>query len=80
VAVITLDNGKVNQLSTTLLRQLRAAVADLDADLPGAVVVTGGDRIFAAGADIAEFGGPDEAREIGATFRSAFDALADLPA
>jgi enoyl-CoA hydratase len=79
VAVLTLRNGKVNQLSTALLGRLAEVVADLEADLPGAVVVTGGDRIFAAGADIAEFGGPDEARVVGAAFRDALDALAALP-
>lgn len=79
VAVITLSNGKVNSLSTALLDQLDEVVTRLEADLPGAVVVTGGDRVFAAGADISEFAGPDEAERIGATFRRAFDALADLP-
>jgi enoyl-CoA hydratase/carnithine racemase len=55
VAVITLRHGKVNALSVALLQQLRAAAEDLTADPPGAVVVTGGDRIFAAGAEITEF-------------------------
>ena len=40
---------------------------------------TGGERIFAAGADISEFGGPDEARAIGGLFRDALDAVADIP-
>ena len=64
VAVITLRNGKVNALSSALLDELAAAVAELRADLPGAVVVTGGERIFAAGADISEFGGPERAAEV----------------
>ncbi|HEY5888258.1 MAG TPA: enoyl-CoA hydratase-related protein, partial [Acidimicrobiales bacterium] len=55
VAVVTLDNGKVNALSVALLAQLRAAAVDLTADPPGAVIITGGDRIFAAGAQITEF-------------------------
>jgi enoyl-CoA hydratase len=54
-------------------------VGELADDLPGAVVVTGGERIFAAGAEISECGGPDEAYEIGLVFRDAFDALAELP-
>ena len=62
VAVVTLDHPKVNALSSELLRQLLGAATALTDDPPGAVVVTGGDRVFAAGADIAEFGGPDEAR------------------
>ena len=61
VAVVTLANGKVNALSGALLAELRDAAGELTADPPGAVVVTGGERIFAAGADISEFGGPDEA-------------------
>ena len=79
VAVITLDHPKVNALSVELLRQLHAAVELLAADLPGAVVVTGGPKIFAAGAQIDEFGGPAEAALITAAFHHALDALAALP-
>jgi enoyl-CoA hydratase len=79
VALVTLDNPKVNALSTQVLTDLAEAADRLRADLPGAVVVTGGERVFAAGADISEFGGPDDARNIGATFRRAFDGLAGLP-
>jgi enoyl-CoA hydratase len=52
---------------------------ELTASPPGAVVVWGGERIFAAGADISEFGGPDEAREIGGAFRAALDGIAAIP-
>src|SRR4051812_46975642 len=79
VAVITLNNPKVNSLSSYVLRRLRTTMSELESDLPGAVVVTGGERIFAAGADISEFAGPDEAYEIGLAFRDAFDAVAALP-
>ncbi|MGI8939775.1 MAG: enoyl-CoA hydratase/isomerase family protein [Iamia sp.] len=79
VAVIQIENGKVNALSTEVLRQLEGAASALTDDPPGAVVVTGGDRIFAAGADISEFGGPDEAREVGAAFTRALGAVADIP-
>jgi enoyl-CoA hydratase/carnithine racemase len=79
VAVVRLDNPKVNALSSAMLRQLEAAATELTDDPPGAVVVTGGDRLFAAGADISEFGGPDEARTVGGAFRSAFDAVAAIP-
>ena len=79
VAVITLDNPKVNALSRALLGELEAAATDLTVDPPGAVVITGGDRLFAAGADISEFGGPDEARLVGGSFVRALDAVAAIP-
>ena len=79
VALVTLDRPKANALSIDLLAQLEAIADGLAADLPGAVVVTGGPRIFAAGADIAGFGGPDEAAAYGAQFRRSFDKLAGLP-
>jgi enoyl-CoA hydratase len=79
VAVITLDNPKVNALSLALLGQIEAVATDLTTDPPGAVVVTGGDRLFAAGADISEFGGPEEARRVGGAFVRALDAVAAIP-
>jgi enoyl-CoA hydratase len=79
VAVVRIDNPKVNALSTEVLGRLHAAFTELAADPPGAVVLTGGDRVFAAGADIAEFGGPEEAGRIGQAFRDALDAVAAFP-
>ncbi|MDQ1403731.1 MAG: hypothetical protein QOG03_2047 [Actinomycetota bacterium] len=79
VAVVRLDRPKMNALSTELLRQLAEAAESLTADPPGAVVVWGGERIFAAGADISEFGGPEEATVIGGHFREALDAVAAIP-
>lgn len=79
VAVVTLNNPKVNALSRELLAELRAAAEELTTNPPGAVVVTGGDRIFAAGADISQFGGPDEARQVGGAFHAALNAIAALP-
>src|SRR3954451_6580012 len=79
VAILTLDNPKVNALSGALIAKLRAHAEALAADLPGAVVVTGGDRIFAAGADISEFGGPEEARIITTAIHDALRAVAELP-
>jgi enoyl-CoA hydratase len=79
VAVVTLNNGKVNALSGAVVAALHEIAADLTTTPPGAVVVTGGDRIFAAGADISEFGGPDEARPITDSIHQALDALAAVP-
>jgi len=79
VAVVRLDNPKVNALSQALLSRLADVAAELTADPPGAVVITGGDRLFAAGADISEFGGASEAEAIGAGFHRALDAVAAIP-
>jgi enoyl-CoA hydratase len=79
VALLRLDNPKVNALSLEVLSQLEAAADALSDDPPGAVVVTGGDRLFAAGADISEFGGPFEAERIGDLFLRALGAVADIP-
>ncbi len=79
VAVVTLDNPKVNALSTEVLRQVLGAAEALTEDPPGAVVFTGGSRVFAAGADIDEFAGPDEARVIGDLFQRTLGAVADIP-
>ena len=53
----------------------------LQADPPGAVVVTGGERIFAAGADINGFVGlgSSGARSLGADIQGAMDAIAGIP-
>jgi enoyl-CoA hydratase/carnithine racemase len=79
VAVVQLNRPKMNALSVALLQQIEAAARQLTDDPPGAVVVWGGERIFAAGADISEFGGPDEARRIGGQFRATLDAVAAIP-
>lgn len=79
VALVTLRNGKVNALSSEVLRQLRAVAEALTAEPPGAVVITGSERIFAAGAEISEFGGPAEAREVGGLFLAALNAMAAIP-
>ncbi len=57
VALVRLNRPKVlNALSNALVTQLAEALEALDADgVTRAVVITGDDRAFAAGADIAEF-------------------------
>lgn len=79
VAVVRLDRPKVNAISPELTADLATCVAALNADLPGAVIVYGGPKIFAAGADIARFGGPEESGVIVDDLHAAFDALAALP-
>jgi enoyl-CoA hydratase/carnithine racemase len=79
VAVITIDRPKANALSIALLAELEAVLGALGTDPPGALVVWGGPRIFAAGADITGFTGPDQARAYAAQFRATFDRLAAFP-
>ena len=79
VAVLRLDRPRANALSTAVLDEIAEAARGLTTDPPGAVVVTGGDKIFAAGADISEFGGPADAAKIAGHFREAFDAVAAIP-
>lgn len=79
VAVVTLNSPKVNALSTQLLARLHEVAVELTSTPAGAVVLTGGERLFAAGADISQFGGPAEARTIGSAFHTALNAFAAIP-
>jgi enoyl-CoA hydratase len=77
VEVVTLQRPPMNALSAELLAEL-AGIADgltKDPDLK-AVVVTGSDRVFAAGADIGQLMGDSGLLP---NFRWAFDALAAVP-
>lgn len=67
VALIRLNRPKqLNALNSGLVRDLIAAVCDLDADPDiGCMVITGNERAFAAGADIAEMAGMS-AQDMGA--------------
>jgi enoyl-CoA hydratase len=79
VALIRLDRPKANALSGEVLLQLAEVLEGLAADPPGAVVLWGGRRIFAAGADIAELESGVAPRAVGAGFGRALGALASLP-
>jgi enoyl-CoA hydratase/carnithine racemase len=80
VAVLRIDRPPLNALSSALLDEIASAAHDLGEDSSvKAVVVLGGAKAFAAGADISEFGGSEEARAISQRFRAAFDAIADIP-
>jgi len=79
VALIRLDRPKANALSGTVLGQLAGVVEGLVADPAGAVVVWGGRRIFAAGADIAELAEGPGPRAVGTNFARALGLLASLP-
>jgi enoyl-CoA hydratase len=80
VAVVTLNNPPMNALSQALLQQLGDVAEELRGDASvKAVVVAGGEKALAAGADIKEFGDQEQARAIEATFRRAFDGVAAIP-
>jgi enoyl-CoA hydratase len=57
VAIITITNPPMNQLSTALLEELEAEIERLDTDEEARALVLrgGGERAFVAGADIKEF-------------------------
>ena len=61
-AVITLNRPPANAISETLMRELNAALSDVEADdAVRSVIITGaGDKIFCAGADLGSaFSGGD---------------------
>ena len=82
VATIRLERPPMNALNTALQEQLRAAAQQVsdDPDIR-AVVIWGGEKVFAAGADVKEFAGQDHAfmsRDAG-RLTSSLDALARIP-
>ncbi|MGB9112778.1 MAG: enoyl-CoA hydratase-related protein [Acidimicrobiales bacterium] len=79
VAVIRLDRPKVNALSIEMLEEFASVVGQLSAEPPGAVVIWGGERIFAAGADVSEFLDAKSGDSLVGAFTRAFDDLAALP-
>ena len=82
VGVIRLDRPPVNAINSQVHAELLAVARDA-AGRPEvrAVVVYGGERAFAAGADIREMAdlGPTEIGAFGATLTAAIDAVARLP-
>ena len=80
VTLLRLDRPPLNPLSTALLHELEVVATDLAADpAVKAVVVTGNEKAFAAGADVAEFTADGAASVVSAGIRAAFDALAAIP-
>lgn len=78
VAVVRLDRPKMNALSTGMLAQVRSAFLALAEDPPGAVVLWGGERLFAAGADVSEFSEPGAPALVAARFHAATEAISSL--
>jgi len=82
VATIRLDRPPMNALNTELQEQLRAAADQLTRDRAvRAIVLYGGEKVFAAGADVKEFASQtheDMVRDAG-RLSSALSALAAVP-
>ncbi len=82
VATLRLDRPKVNALNAQVVAELHQAADELSkmAEVR-AVVIWGGPRVFAAGADIGEFSGMgiEEGRDLGNRFNAAFRAVELLP-
>ena len=82
VGTIRLDRPKLNPLNAQVASELGAIVDEVkDRDDVRAIVVWGGDRVFAAGADIKEMGERDAVtmyRYIGG-FQDVFTRLENLP-
>ncbi len=79
VVVATLDRPKVNALNADVLADVLALAEACSADPPGALVVTGGGRHFAAGAEISDFTSEDTRGPLLAAFRRSLPALAAVP-
>ena len=80
VALLRLNRPPLNPLSTALMADLADHAARLAADPDvKAVVVTGGEKAFAAGADVTEFTAEGAARRVSNGLRVGLDALAAIP-
>jgi enoyl-CoA hydratase/carnithine racemase len=82
VGTIRLDRPKMNALNVQVQEEIRAAAIEAtERDDVRAVVVYGGERVFAAGADIKEMADmsyPDMVKRSGA-LQSSFGAVARIP-
>jgi enoyl-CoA hydratase/carnithine racemase len=82
VAVVRLDRPPVNAISHHVAKELLAAFGELArSDDVGAIVIWGGPKIFAAGADIKEIAGfgPDQIRPVVTALGDALDLLEGMP-
>ena len=82
VGTIRLDRPPMNALSLQLWREIEAVTHEaVEHDSVGAIVVHGGPKVFAAGADIREF--PEwryqDVNEIGKVLQRSLDTLARAP-
>lgn len=64
VAVITLDDGKVNALGPAMLTAINTALDQAESEDAGAVVIAGNQRVFSGGFDLKVFRSGDVAASI----------------
>jgi enoyl-CoA hydratase len=82
VATIRLDRAPMNALNTQVQEELREAAAQVSTDRDiRSVVLFGGERVFAAGADVKEFAGQDHEAMMrdAARLSSSLSAIAAIP-
>src|SRR5437879_3580437 len=80
VAVLRFDRPPVNAISTELAGEIREAALALAADeAVKAVVVTGSEKVFAAGADVTEFETDGGAVRLPDAVKAAGFALSSIP-
>jgi enoyl-CoA hydratase/carnithine racemase len=82
IATIRLDRPKMNALSAQVQDEIAVAAAEVTADAAiRAVILYGGERVFAAGADIKEMAALDYVRmaDRSARLQAAFTAVAEIP-
>jgi enoyl-CoA hydratase/carnithine racemase len=82
IATIRLDRPKMNALNAQVQEEIAAAAAEVTADTAiRAVILYGGERVFAAGADIKEMAGMSypQMADRSVRLQAAFTAVADIP-
>jgi enoyl-CoA hydratase/carnithine racemase len=82
IATIRLDRPKMNALNAQVQEEIAAAAAQVSGDdAVRAVILYGGDRVFAAGADIVEMAGLGSTQMAvrAGRLQAALSAVADIP-
>jgi enoyl-CoA hydratase/carnithine racemase len=82
VGTIRLDRPPMNAINRELTRELRAAAAEAaERDDVGAVVLYGGEKVFAAGADVKMMAdlSPAEAKPVITFLQDVFNLVEDIP-
>jgi len=82
VATIRIDRPPMNAIDLQVMEELHAAAREAgDREDVGAVVLWGGDRVFAAGADVKMLAGmsQDDVRTMIASMQEAYDAVEAIP-